>query len=102
MRTLVHAGALCLAILGMRVSDVEISDIGIVSPAHAQAVPKTLEALKQLNSQTSNAAASNGSGEFEAFLKTTGSGGGNLSQQQREASFHQFLEWRDSQPARRR
>jgi len=26
----------------------------------------------------------------------------NLSQQQREALFRQFLEWRDSQPAQRR
>ena len=57
------------------------------------------DALKRLNSQSTNQASN---GEFEAFLKTTGSGGVNLSQQQREALFRQFLEWRDSQPAQRR
>src|SRR5215471_1646002 len=57
------------------------------------------DALKRLNSQSTNQASN---GEFEALLKTTGSGGVNLSQQQREALFRQFLEWRDSQPAQRR
>lgn len=56
--------------------------------------------LKQLNTQASaQSANSPSSAEFEAFLKTTGSGAANLSQQQREALFRQFIEWRQSHPA---
>jgi len=43
MRTLVFAGAVGLAVLGVQLSDVSISNTGFVSSAHAQAVPKTLE-----------------------------------------------------------
>ncbi len=43
MRTLVLTGAVCLAVLGVRLSNVEFSDIDIVSSARAQAVPKSLE-----------------------------------------------------------
>src|SRR5215813_6859066 len=39
MRTLVLTGAMCLAVLGT----VEISKIDVIPPAHAQAVPKSLE-----------------------------------------------------------
>ena len=43
MRTLVLTGAVCLAVLGVRLSNVEFSNIDIVSSARAQAVPKSLE-----------------------------------------------------------
>src|SRR5215472_15346980 len=47
MRTLVHTGALCLAVaaaIGCRLSGLELtSDWALVAPAHAQAVPKSLE-----------------------------------------------------------
>src|SRR5499433_4303910 len=43
MRTLVFAGAVGMAVLGVQLSDVSISNTGFVSSAHAQAVPKTLE-----------------------------------------------------------
>jgi TRAP transporter TAXI family solute receptor len=37
------------------------------------------------------------SGEFAAFLKNSGSSAANLSQDQREALFREFLQWRDKQ-----
>jgi TRAP-type uncharacterized transport system substrate-binding protein len=43
---------------------------------------------------TANAQA--GVGDFDAFLKTQGSVTANMSQQQRESLFRQFLEWQDS------
>jgi TRAP-type uncharacterized transport system substrate-binding protein len=55
------------------------------------------EMLKQVNAQ---AAALPSNAEFEAFLKTTGSATANLSQEQRESLFRQFMEWRNSQAAR--
>ena len=42
MRTLVLTGALCLAVIGLRLSGVDIAEFVSV-PAHAQAVPKSLE-----------------------------------------------------------
>ena len=43
MRTLVLIGIVCLAIIGLRQSHIALSNIDIVSPAQAQAVPKSLE-----------------------------------------------------------
>ena len=43
MRTLVLTGAVCLAVFGVRLSNVEFSNVDIVSSARAQAVPKSLE-----------------------------------------------------------
>ena len=43
MRTLVIAGTIGLAILGLRLSDTAIPKIELIPSAHAQAVPKTLE-----------------------------------------------------------
>jgi TRAP-type uncharacterized transport system substrate-binding protein len=37
------------------------------------------------------------SSEFSAFLKTTGSATTNMSQEQREALFREFVQWRDKQ-----
>ncbi len=54
--------------------------------------------LKRLNAQAQSADQPT-NGEFDAFLKTTGSGAANLSQQQREALFRQFIEWRQTHPA---
>ena len=39
--------------------------------------------------------------EFAAFLKNSGSAAANLSQEQREALFREFLQWRDKQAAPR-
>ena len=56
--------------------------------------------LKHMNTQAATQGASQPStAEFEAFLKATGSGAANLSQDQREALFRQFMQWRDSQNA---
>ena len=56
--------------------------------------------LKHMSTQASTQGASQPStAEFEAFLKATGSGAANLSQEQREALFRQFMQWRDSQNA---
>jgi TRAP-type uncharacterized transport system substrate-binding protein len=41
-------------------------------------------------------------GEFDAFLKTTGSSNANLSQEQREALFREFLQWQQKQHAKQR
>src|SRR5215471_9316430 len=44
MRTLVHTGALCLAVIGLSLSGLGLpSNLAVVSSAHAQAVPKSLE-----------------------------------------------------------
>jgi TRAP-type uncharacterized transport system substrate-binding protein len=55
--------------------------------------------LKRLQPQVAagatNAQAS--SSDFDAFLKTNGPSPANLSQQQREVLFHQFLEWKQKQ-----
>lgn len=56
--------------------------------------------LKHLNTQTSTAqaaAAQPSTAEFDSFLKSTGSTGGNLSPEQRETLFRQFMEWRSNQ-----
>jgi TRAP-type uncharacterized transport system substrate-binding protein len=53
------------------------------------------EMLRRLNAQAS-------SGEFNAFLKTTGSAAANLNPEQREALFRQFIEWQQNQSAQRR
>jgi TRAP transporter TAXI family solute receptor len=37
------------------------------------------------------------SGEFSAFLKTSGSAATNLTQEQREALFREFVQWREKQ-----
>ena len=50
--------------------------------------------LKRLNAQSAPSTA-----EFDSFLRTTGSGGANMSPDQREALFRQFIQWRDSQAA---
>lgn len=50
--------------------------------------------LRRLNAQSAPSTA-----EFNSFLRTTGSGGPNMSQDQREALFRQFMQWRDSQAA---
>lgn len=50
--------------------------------------------LKRLNAQSAPSTA-----EFDSFLRTTGSGGPNMSPDQREALFRQFMQWRDSQAA---
>ncbi len=56
--------------------------------------------LKRLNAQApAQSAGQPTNAEFEAFLKTTGSGAANLSQQQREALFRQFIEWRQGHSA---
>jgi TRAP-type uncharacterized transport system substrate-binding protein len=39
------------------------------------------------------------SSEFSAFLKNTGSAAGNLTQEQREALFREFVQWREKQRA---
>lgn len=50
--------------------------------------------LKRLNAQSAPSTA-----EFDSFLRTTGSGSANMSPDQREALFRQFMQWRDSQAA---
>ena len=58
------------------------------------------EMLKRVSAQSTAAAPSQPStAEFESFLKTTGSNTANLSQDQREALFRQFMQWRNSQAA---
>ena len=60
------------------------------------------EMLKRLNAQASavQPAAQPSNAEFDAFLRSTGSGAGNLTQEQRETLFRQFIEWRNQQGAR--
>jgi TRAP-type uncharacterized transport system substrate-binding protein len=58
--------------------------------------------IKRMNSQAAGQGATQGASppsnaEFDAFLKATGTGAGNLSQEQREALFRQFLQWRQNQ-----
>jgi len=56
--------------------------------------------LKRLNAQASaqgGAAAQPSNAEFDAFLKSTGSGAGSLTPEQRETLFRQFIEWRNQQ-----
>ncbi len=55
--------------------------------------------LKSMNTQASTGASQPSNAEFEAFLKATGSGAANLSQDQRETLFRQFMQWRDSHSA---
>jgi len=43
MRTLVVMAAVCLAVLGVRLSGIEFPDIDLAPAARAQAVPKSLE-----------------------------------------------------------
>ena len=50
--------------------------------------------LRRLNAQSAPSTA-----EFDSFLRTTGSGSSNMSPDQREALFRQFMQWRDSQSA---
>lgn len=57
------------------------------------------EMLKRLNAQAA-AQSPPSTAEFDSFLRTTGSGAASLSQEQREALFRQFMQWRDSQAAR--
>jgi len=52
--------------------------------------------LARLQPATTAANAQAGGSDFDAFLKTQGSVTSNLSQQQRESLFRQFLEWQDS------
>ncbi len=60
------------------------------------------EMLKRLNSQTVAAGAGQpSSAEFDSFLRSTGSVASNLNQEQREALFRQFIQWRDNQAAHR-
>jgi hypothetical protein len=42
------------------------------------------------------------SSEFTAFLRNTGTVGANLSQEQREVLFREFLRWREGQRTTRR
>jgi TRAP-type uncharacterized transport system substrate-binding protein len=60
------------------------------------------EMLKRLNAQatTAQAAAQPSNAEFDSFLKSTGSGAANLTQEQRETLFRQFIEWRNAHPTR--
>jgi TRAP-type uncharacterized transport system substrate-binding protein len=54
--------------------------------------------LKHMNAQaTTQGASPPSNAEFDAFLKTTGSAAGNLSPEQREALFRQFMQWRQNQ-----
>src|SRR5690348_4262399 len=50
--------------------------------------------LKRLNAQSAPSTA-----EFDSFLRTTGAGSANMSQDQREVLFRQFMQWRDNQAA---
>ena len=52
--------------------------------------------LARLQPATTAANPQGGGSDFDAFLKTQGSVTSNMSQQQRESLFRQFLEWQDS------
>ena len=54
------------------------------------------EMLARLQPATTAANPQGGGSDFDAFLKTQGSVTSNMSQQQRESLFRQFLEWQDS------
>jgi hypothetical protein len=52
--------------------------------------------LARLQPAATDANAQVGGGDFDAFLKTKGSVTANLTQQQRESLFREFLQWQDS------
>src|SRR5207248_2906694 len=57
-------------------------------------LPVAEEMLRRIRPE---AQAQASSAEFAAFLQTTGSGAANLSQDQREALFREFLRWQETQ-----
>src|SRR5262249_11441484 len=58
-------------------------------------LPVAEEMLRRIRPEPAQAQAS--SAEFAAFLSTSGAGAGNLSQEQREALFREFLRWQEGQ-----
>jgi TRAP-type uncharacterized transport system substrate-binding protein len=59
------------------------------------------EMLQRVQGPATGANAQGGGSEFDAFLKTKGSVTANLTQQQREVLFREFLEWQESTRRRR-
>jgi uncharacterized protein len=53
------------------------------------------ETLKKIRPQDAEPQVA--SSEFSTFLKTTGAGSTNLTQEQREALFREFVQWREKQ-----